>query len=62
MAVTQIGITVGNNMKEYQGFTTDLEASYPTDCSAGSKMVIYDATAHVVDHYKRFDGVTWNRM
>lgn len=62
MAIKQVGITVCQNIKNYQCATTDLVADYPdiSDCGFGSKMVVIDETTHTVDHYLYFDGTTWN--
>jgi hypothetical protein len=64
MAVKQIGITTGGNIKKYQALTTDAANTYPaaTDCGAGSTMRLIDATAHEITGYKEFDGTTWNTL
>ncbi|HEY5576200.1 MAG TPA: hypothetical protein VIK34_05725 [Clostridiaceae bacterium] len=64
MAVKQIGITTGGNLKKYQALTTDASNTYPTiaDCGAGSTMRIIDATLHEITSYKEFDGTTWNTL
>jgi hypothetical protein len=64
MAVKQISVTTGGNVKKYQALTTDAVETYPTiaDCGLGSTMRIIDPTIHEVVGYKEFDGTNWNKL
>lgn len=64
MAVKQIGVTTGGNIKRYQCLTTDNASTYPgaADCGAGSTMTVINATTHTVDKFMLFDGSDWNQL
>ena len=62
MAVIQTGVTVGGNKKEYQAFTTDSIETYPTNCGAGSAMVVIDQVAKKISYSLYFDGTNWNTI
>ena len=59
MAIKQVGITAFNNIKSFQCLTTDLKATWPTDCGAGSGMTVLDSATKEVDHFEYFDGTDW---
>lgn len=64
MAVIQVGITIGGNIKEYQALTTDLATTYPTstDCGTGSTITLINPTSHVVTGGLYFDGTNWDTV
>ena len=62
MAVVRINMVDGTGYAEYQCLNTDLEASYPVNCGAGSILEIIDQENKVVVGYKVFNGVTWNSL
>lgn len=47
---------------DYQCYTTDEPAVYPTDCEVGSIMIVIDKAAKKIDHFKYFDGEEWVTM
>lgn len=51
-----------NGVNDYQCEKTDLRATFPTDCEAGSTMVVIDKTNSKIDHWEYFDGTQWNTV
>lgn len=62
MAIRQISITTGGNIKKFQVDTTDAENTYPTDCGPGSMITIIDRVAKKIVGFKQFDGSQWNEI
>ena len=59
MAIKQVGTTKNGGVKSYQCLTTDLKATWPTNCLAGSSMTVLNASTKVVDRFEYFDGTDW---
>lgn len=61
MAIKQIGITVGGNIKRYIADEGDV---LPTtdDCGPGSTVLITNPNTHILTLVKIFDGTNWNEV
>lgn len=47
------------NVRHYSCDTTDLKATWPTDCGDGSTMTVVNKTTGVVDRYEGFFEGDW---
>jgi len=62
MAKIPYGVTTGGDEKKFIFLTTDNANTYPTDCGAGSTILLKnDATKKIVGALL-FDGTEWNTI
>ena len=54
------GARTGQNTRTYFASTDDLTNDYPTDCEAGSTLIVIDESLHEWDKIYSFDGTNWN--